>query len=230
MSGEPTNSVANGATEHLTGKEVFNHDSRKTYKLFLKKPCKKISKNCKKTRKNKKDADKKIRGFKSFLNEQILYRGHNPNYDYKGLQSIVWTSTRKSLAILYGYQQDTDSVTITQLEYKIKNSFDAGTDRRVLTISEFLSDILHQSHLNDSKLKRLKPLFEKLVKQFGDKSVSIITFWNEADKLLAEFLVKCGFDSIKVNEKGVATYGIIRKFLSKADNKIIISEGKNNDR
>jgi hypothetical protein len=186
--GEPTNSVTTGgisSKETPLGKEVVKRK---------KKP---------------------LKPFKKFVKEATLYRGHHPDYPVIGQQEIIWFSHKLALAVDYAYQNDIrdSKLTVSSIVYNAKNPFNAGTDARVLSVSSLLSDILHQTKISNKALQKLKPLYKKIINKYGKDDHNIISYWNSNDDLIAEFLDKTGFDSIKLKEKSTITLGILRKHI-----------------
>ena len=84
-------------------------------------------------------------------------------------------------------------------------------DEKRMKITELLNLIMKQKSKNID-LEKLKPVYMRLKKTFGDKVQSVDKFWFDS-KDFATFLELCGYDSILAKEDGFKTLGILRKKL-----------------
>ncbi len=181
--GEPTNSVSNGGIE--------NTETPLTKKVIKRKK-------------------KKVKSFKEHLVESLLYRGHNVDFPMLGGQAIVWFSKDINLAVHYAQTSGLkdNNLTISSITYNPKNSYNAGSDNKVITADDIIIDIEKQS----GKSIDIK-LVNKFVKAYENVEQSIIKFWNDDNDYFADIIDSVGFDSVKLIEKSTQTLGILRKYV-----------------
>lgn len=136
---------------------------------------------------------------------------------YRGISSanrridpnITWFSEDESLA--KGYS---DSNRAFSMSLDIKNPFNAGDDKNMTTPRKFANMAIQQLDKTGIDRDSVKLIRDDFLSNYGDpdKQVQIIDFWASDDgkDSVANFLEDLGYDSIRLKEEGVETYGVLR--------------------
>jgi len=149
-----------------------------------------------------------MKRFKQFY-EKKLFRGFDKGDTLYGKNPLVWFSYDKKVADGYAYYRK--NAEVDSIDYNPTNTFDVGNSEKRMKITELLNLIMTQKSKN-TDLEKLKPIYMRLKKTFGEKVQSIDEFWYDS-KDFATFLELCGYDSILAKEDGFKTLGILRKKL-----------------
>ena len=100
---------------------------------------------------------------------------------------------------------------VDSIDYNPTNTFDVGNSEKRMKVTELLNLIMKQKS-KSTDLEKLKPVYMRLKKTFGDKVQTVDKFWYD-NKDFATFLELCGYDSILAKEDGFKTLGVLRKKL-----------------
>ena len=143
--------------------------------------------------------------------EQIVFRGVRSGQRELD-PNITWVSTDESLA--KGYAED-GNVINANIETGV--TFDAGDDTNTLTPREFANRALQQRGADNIDRDTALLIRDEFIEKFptGDTPFQIIEYWanDDSKELIADFLEDLGYQSIRVKEKGVETFGLIRPKL-----------------
>ena len=136
---------------------------------------------------------------------------------YRGLSSankridpnITWFSADEKLAKGYSDKNKAFSA-----DLNIKKAFDAGNDKAITTPQQLADKAVHQMGADGIDKKTAALIKEDFLSNYPDpdKNVKVIDFWASDDgkENVANMLEDLGFDSVKLKEEGIETYGMVR--------------------
>jgi len=134
-------------------------------------------------------------------------------------KDILWVTPDKELAA--GYAKARESGSVEEHHVSLGNVFDAGQDKRELTPKEFASKVIAQADIPSLDKNSALAAREAFIQHMGNESGPMLELWenDEAKKHTSEFLKAMGFDSIKLEEDGKPTYGLLKSSTTKEDKK-----------
>jgi hypothetical protein len=141
------------------------------------------------------------------LYESLVYRGVGAGSNSR---TIRWVTPSKNIAAQYAMSRGgVAGGRMVELEFNPKHTADLGHDRLRLNASRFIAVVSRNAK---NKSKDVIPYLNRFREYFGEESRPIITFWeSENNKRETATLLKAmGYDSIKIEEAGNITYGILR--------------------
>jgi hypothetical protein len=136
---------------------------------------------------------------------------------YRGVSSankaidpnITWFSESEDLA--RGYS---DRGEVFSRDLQTSNAFDAGDDKTITTPRMFIDKALQEKPLGKVSDMDALLIKEDFLANYGDpdKKVNVLDFWSSDDgkDTVANAFVDLGYNSIKIKEEGVDTFGAIR--------------------
>lgn len=143
--------------------------------------------------------------------EQIVFRGVR-NGQRELDPNITWVSTDESLANAYA-----EDGNVVNADIETGVTFDAGDDTNTLTPREFANKALQQRGADNIDRDTALLIRDEFIEKFptADTPFQVIEYWanDDSKELIADFLEDLGYQSIRVKEKGVETFGLIRPKL-----------------
>lgn len=143
------------------------------------------------------------------LYETLVYRGIGAGSNSKHIRWVsVDASLAKSYADIRGLKSKKNTRTV-EMHFTPSKSFVVGNDREYLSTGSFIARAVKGSIIRT-------PLTLKVINEFrehfGSDQRPLIKFWsNDSDKkMISKMLRSLGYDSIKLDENGFTTYGILR--------------------
>jgi hypothetical protein len=138
--------------------------------------------------------------------EAIVYRGIGAGSNSR---LIRWVTPNKNIAARYAMSRSGTGGRMVEIEFNPKHTADLGHDRLRLNANSFIAAV---SRTAPNKNKSIIPYINRFREFYGEEPRRIIDFWaTEENKKETVMLLKAmGYDSIKVKEDNVDTYGILR--------------------
>lgn len=123
---------------------------------------------------------------------------------------IKWMTPNEELA--KGYASAREGGTVLSENVNLKNVADLGRDalreKPSSLISKVVKDSLDKGLADKSKAKEARARF---LNHFGNEPIDVIDLWKdqESKEVTADLLKALGYDSLKIKEGGVDTFGLI---------------------
>lgn len=147
----------------------------------------------------------------SNLFEREWYRGEGLGSSTNSY--ITWWAEEEKIARGYASARGGPN-SVKKKTFEPKHPLNLGSDKRRLTASSFVADVMTSMRKSGLPLVRdtQLPAINIFKNNFGGSTLDIIDFWKDekSKKITSEFLKVMGFDAIFIEEGGVLTIGELK--------------------
>jgi len=123
---------------------------------------------------------------------------------------IEWWSTSQELA--KGYANRRENGNVLERDINAKNPVNYSHDSKMMNPVSFVGQALKQAKRGTFDMDVAKEKATILRNHFGDGNKMVSDYWKDekSKRIVVDFLRSLGFDSIKILEDGVETYGLFK--------------------
>lgn len=123
---------------------------------------------------------------------------------------IEWWSTSQELA--KGYAKRREHGNVVEKNINVNNPVDFSHDTKMMKPVSFVGHALSQAKKGTFDMNVAKNKATELRNHFGDVNLKVSDYWKDekSKRYVVEFLRSLGFDSIKILEDGIETYGLFK--------------------